>query len=50
MDHALRLQEISSKSVDNFFSVIRWTDKQTNRQTDKQTEVKTSPPYSAEVG
>jgi len=38
--HALHLQEISSKSVHNFFSF---------RRTDKQTEVKTSPRSSAEV-
>ena len=36
LGHALPLQEISSKSVRNFFSVIRRADK----QTDKQTEVK----------
>ena len=34
LGHALPLQEISSKSVHNFF-------RQTYKQTDKQTEVKT---------
>jgi len=39
LGHALPLQEISSKSIHNFFSYP--TDRQTDKQTDQQTEVKT---------
>ena len=40
LGHALPLQEISSKSVHNFFSYP--TDRQTNKRTNtEQTEVKT---------
>jgi len=43
LGHALPLQEISSKSVHNFFQLSNeQTDRHTDRQTDKQTEVKTT--------
>jgi len=40
LSHALPLQEISSKSVHNFFSYLTdgQTDRLTNRQTDRQTD------------